>query len=158
MKAFVGIDPGREGAMVSLFEDGDLDVQPIRDMTPFNVLCWFKAMAVGPSILVMEKVGGHTKRQAGVPGMGWAMFNFGRNVGMLETAAVAAGLHVHYVPPQEWQGYLGVQSRRPEETRTQFKNRLKTEAQRLFPSVKVTLATADALLLATYCKLRHGGR
>ena len=33
------------------------------------------------------------------------------------------------------------------ETPTQWKNKLKAEAQRLFPDIRVTLKTADALLI-----------
>lgn len=39
-----------------------------------------------------------------------------------------------------------------DETKTAFKNRLKAKASQLYPSLKVTLATADALLIATYCQ------
>lgn len=43
------------------------------------------------------------------------------------------------------------------ETRDAFKNRLKAKAQQLFPQAKVTLATADAILLAEYCRRRKEG-
>ena len=43
------------------------------------------------------------------------------------------------------------------ESKTEWKNRLKGMAQQLYPDLKVTLATADALLIATYCKRKHEG-
>jgi hypothetical protein len=50
------------------------------------------------------------------------------------------------VPPKKWQKVIGFQKRPGEEQRV-WKNRLKEEAQRRFPSVKVTLNNADALLI-----------
>lgn len=44
------------------------------------------------------------------------------------------------------------------ESKQSFKNRLKDKAQQLFPREKVTLATADALLIAEYARRQFGGR
>lgn len=41
--------------------------------------------------------------------------------------------------------------------KTAWKNKLKAEAQRLFPSIKVTLKTADALLIYEYAKKESTG-
>lgn len=93
------------------------------------------------------------------------MFVFGRGVGVIETAFTAAGYSPQEVPAANWQKALGVvpRARRREgkkliwlETRSQFKGRLKAMAQSMFPSVKVTLAVSDALLIAAYCR-RHTG-
>jgi hypothetical protein len=56
-----------------------------------------------------------------------------------------------------WQKALGIPGRRKEgkivvETRPQWKGRLRDEARRRFPDVKITLAVADALLLAEYAR------
>jgi hypothetical protein len=52
------------------------------------------------------------------------------------------------VRPQKWQGYLSLG--KSEGDKTKWKNKLKQRAQSLFPSLDVTLATADALLLLEY--------
>jgi hypothetical protein len=50
------------------------------------------------------------------------------------------------VPPKKWQQALGLGSAK-DLTKTQWKNKLKNKAQQLYPQIKVTLATADALLI-----------
>jgi hypothetical protein len=52
------------------------------------------------------------------------------------------------VRPQKWQGFLGLG--KSEGDKTKWKNKLKAKAQNLFPSLDVTLSTADALLLLEY--------
>ena len=77
------------------------------------------------------------------------MFVFGKGVGHLEMALLAAGIRCEQVTPVKWMGEMGMR-KKGGESRPQFKNRLKALAQRLFPNVKVTLKNADALLLAEY--------
>jgi hypothetical protein len=56
----------------------------------------------------------------------------------------------HLITPQVWQAYLGIGTK-GEQTTTQWKNKLKDEAIKLFPDQKrITLATADAYLLLHY--------
>jgi len=54
--------------------------------------------------------------------------------------------------PQKWIKALGIPGKGKNETKTQWKNRLKARAQQLYPRERVTLPTADALLIATHCK------
>lgn len=68
------------------------------------------------------------------------------NYGFLKGAAMAAGLNVVEVPPQRWQKDLGLGNSRGM-SKTDWKNKLKDKAQALFPHLKVTLKTADALLI-----------
>ena len=76
----------------------------------------------------------------------------------LRMALAAAGISIEIVTPQVWQKALSIPPRKKEEGRTSWKNRLKAKAQQLFPGVRVTLATADALLLAVYCQRKREGR
>ena len=76
----------------------------------------------------------------------------------IRMALYAAGIPAEDCPPQRWQKSLDIPPKRDGEGRTSWKNRLKVHAQRLFPRVKVTLATSDALLLAEYGRRRYGGR
>ncbi len=64
---------------------------------------------------------------------------------------IAAGISFMECPPKKWQKELGLIGKKGE-SKTAWKNRLKSKAQQIYPSLKVTLATADALLIATYCK------
>jgi hypothetical protein len=106
------------------------------------------------SFAVIEKVGGYI----GKPQPGSAMFKFGMSYGGLRMALIAAGISFLEVTPQQWQKTLGVSTKKKNETKGKFKNRLKALAQQIFPSVKVTLATADALLLAEYARRLRSGK
>lgn len=101
----------------------------------------------------LEKVGGYTG--SGQPGS--AMFKFGCNYGLIRMALTAAGIPFEEVVPRTWQKALGIPPRKKTETKTQWKNRLKQKAQQLFPGAKVTLATADALLIAEHCQRKCRG-
>lgn len=76
---------------------------------------------------------------------------YGASWGVCKGMLMALGFKVTLVRPQKWQGALGLGNSRGM-TRTQWKNKLKDEAQRLFPDLKVTLATADALLILEAAK------
>lgn len=77
-----------------------------------------------------------------------AMFSFGRNTGHLEMALIANDIPVCRVTPIKWQNAALVTTPKKRlMTPAQWKNHLKAEAQRRFPTVKVTLANADALLI-----------
>lgn len=65
---------------------------------------------------------------------------------------VAKGVRYEVVTPQRWQKALGIPPRKKSEGKTAWKNRLKDHAKRLFPNVKMTLAVADAFLLAEYAR------
>jgi hypothetical protein len=97
---------------------------------------------------VIEKVGGYVGQ--GQPGS--AMFKFGRNVGVLIGCLTAAGIPFEEITPQRWQKALGIPPRKKTESKTQWKNRLKSFAQKLYPSVTATLSTCDALLIAEFCR------
>lgn len=154
---YIGIDPGASGGLACLTPGGVYHT-PMPE-TERDVWDWVndtpKYRANGsPCFAVIEKVGGYIQGNK-LPGS--AMFNFGRSYGGLRMALIAAGIPFEEATPQRWQKTLGIPSRKKDESKGQFKNRLKARAQQLFPSVKVTLATADALLIAEYCRrLREG--
>lgn len=75
-----------------------------------------------------------------------------RNVGVLHGILLAFGVRIVKVRPQDWQTALHL-GQRGQRTQTQWKNHLKAEAQRRFPTLNVTLATADALLILEYGRL-----
>lgn len=74
--------------------------------------------------------------------------NFGHLLGVLQ----ACGVRLEMLRPQEWQKRLGLGTSRGMKP-TAWKNKLKARAQQLFPGLKVTLATADALLILEASKL-----
>ena len=73
-------------------------------------------------------------------------FVLGRNFGVLLGSLYAMRCRVVLLRPQEWQRRLGLGTSRGMKS-SAWKNKLKERAQQLFPAQKVTLATADALLI-----------
>lgn len=77
-----------------------------------------------------------------------AAFKLGYSYGWI--VGKFANYKTHHVTPQVWQKFLNIGTK-GEQTTTQWKNKLKDEAIKLFPEQKrITLATADAYLLLHY--------
>ena len=60
------------------------------------------------------------------------------------------GVRIVRVRPHDWQKHLRLGTKKDCSGTTEWKNKLKSEAIRRFPTQKVTLATADALLILDY--------
>jgi crossover junction endodeoxyribonuclease RuvC len=141
---FLGIDPGKSGAIAVLGPDW-VDTIKLdnteRDIWEFLTSDTRYAADDGqiPCFAMLEQV--HS-----MPGQGVAsMFKFGQSYGFLRGILIASNIPFETVTPAKWQGVLGCRSKGD-------KNVTKAKAQELFPSEKVTHATADALLLAEYCR------
>lgn len=77
----------------------------------------------------------------------------GENVGDLKGTATALGMKVVPVLPQRWQRTVGAYETGMTSSGIgyqKWKRHLKAIAQELFPQIRVTLVTADALLIALY--------
>jgi hypothetical protein len=168
--AYMGLDPGTQGAIAVLFDDTRwVRLFLLRSTTLQDVWKFLSDFRLDTGAVkvyaVLEQVGGYMRRneEKGTGGVqpGSSMFNFGANAGALEMGLVAMGLYedstYRKVRPDYWQRKLGVEPRRRGEPKNAHKNRLKEVAQELFPHVKVTLQTADALLLAEYCRRQQEG-
>lgn len=161
---FIGIDPGKKGGLVALNPDGSIEAvtMPSADKDLWQWFLNHSWQNSRTAFAAIEKVGGYIK---GREGTGAAMFTFGSGYGKLLMALTAAGIPHVCVPPNVWQQALGVPPRKKRnkktgakgETDSEWKNRLKDAAQRRFPTVDVTLATADALLIADYCRRYNNG-
>ena len=91
------------------------------------------------NVTPMPSFGNGPRRSMGAT----SAFAFGRGVGNLEMALTAAGIPFDRVTPQKWQKAMGCLTKGD-------KNVSKRRAQELFPGMKVTHATADALLICEY--------
>ena len=175
---YIGIDPGATGALVALFKDGKRPIVWTAPMPPTmpEILKWLKRCNhLGKEVhAVVERVGGYIR---GIDSPGAAMFNFGKGYGSLLMALCAAGVPHEEVNANVWQAGLGISPRKKNtksrvkinskgrkvvekyggESTKDWKNRLKAKAQQLFPREKVTLVTADALLIAEYCRRKMTG-
>ena len=144
----IAIDPGKSGGIAST--DGVTVANPMPE-TEGDCVDVLRTVTAerGSGVCYIEKVGGfiHGKK---LPGS--AMFNFGHGRGVLVGALMAFGWRVIEVPPQRWQKWLGIGKCGGN------KNKLKAEAQRRFPDIKVTLKTADALLILDYARAMEGAK
>lgn len=156
MPVYIGIDPGASGGLVALLEgDKVSSPMPKTERGLWEFINEYNPGACHEPFAVIEKVGGFIQ---GNPSPGSAMFKFGASYGGLRMALTAAGIPFEEVTPQRWQKGMGIPPRKKKETKGQFKNRLKQRACQLFPFGKITLATADAFLIATYCQRWREGK
>ena len=148
MMNVMAIDPGLKGG-IAVLEGDKLYTFPMPQTYPdiFEVLKGLQE-DFGITKCVLEKVG------SGLPGQSSkATATFARHNGHLEMALYALGIQTEEVTPQKWQKFYSNQIGSSKGlTKTEWKNKLKGLAQRLYPREKVTLNTADAILLAHYGK------
>lgn len=140
----LGIDPGASGAVAELYSDGKTDafsMLPDDDMRDYFEC--LRQVTDRTIVAYMELVGGYI----GKPQPGSGMFKFGNGNGYIRGLLAANRIKTVMVRPQAWQkGISGVQGvKGPDRKRV-----LKEAAARLFPALKVTLSTADALLIGAY--------
>ena len=132
----LGIDPGKSGG-IALVSEGWAQAWPMPD-TERDV--WDIFEECDPvDLAYIEKV-------ASSPQMGvTSAFTFGRSYGFLRGMLVGWRIPFEEVSPQKWQKAMGCLTKGD-------KNVSKRKAQQLFPTLKITHATADALLIAEYCR------
>lgn len=142
MKFILGIDPGKSGSIIVLKKSGEIVEMHKMPETPMDILDILKKYENNAHCF-LEKVHGR-------PGMGGAsMFTFGNNFGHIQMALLALKIKADYITPQKWmKEYQMVKSK--SENSSQWKNRLKEVAQRLYPNDKIILQFSDALLIAEY--------
>jgi crossover junction endodeoxyribonuclease RuvC len=149
MKLILAVDPGASGGIAYL-RDGQPALAVPMPPTEGDRVELLRNLVVDPNntIAFVEEVSGYV----GVAQPGSSAFKFGRNFGFLLGALQTLGIRVELVRPQKWQKFLSLGTASGCPSKTVWKNKLKAAAQRLYPHLKVTLATADALLLLEYAR------
>jgi len=146
MRLYLGVDPGKSGAMALVDETGELHTEPMRLKETAHDVWYWLSHTIDPRqcFAMLENV--HA-----MPGQGVSStFKFGQSFGQCEAFLVAAGIPYELVTPQKWQKALGCRSKGD-------KNVTKAKAQQLFPGHRVIHATADAMLIAEYARrVREG--
>lgn len=132
----IGIDPGVNGG-IAWISGGKPCVEKMPDTLQDLWELLRDIASEGPCKAYLEQVS--SSPQMGVV----SSFTFGNGFGRLEMALTAAGIPFERVRPQVWQKAMGCMTKGD-------KNVSKRKAQELFPSMKVSHATADALLIASY--------
>lgn len=137
---FIGVDPGASGSICAINEKAfPVLTFALKDSTDEDIIEALTMMkgARLPMSGVLERV--HAMPKQGVS----STFKFGASFGALGAHMAWAGIRRELVSPHKWQQSLGCLSRGN-------KNVTKRKAQEMFPSVRVTHAIADGLLLALY--------
>jgi crossover junction endodeoxyribonuclease RuvC len=140
-KAYIGIDPGQSGGIAVVCSDGTGFAWPMMDTERdiYDHIISLKTWCNASVSAVIERV--HSMPRQGVA----STFKFGMGYGALRMALVASGLPWRDVTPQAWQKEIGCLTGGD-------KNVSKAKAQQLFPSLKITHATADCLLIAEWLR------
>lgn len=146
----IGVDPGDAGG-IAVYDKREETMKTFKMPDTFpDIYGFFRDFIseVGSAdvIAIMENVG------HGMPGQSSsATAKFARHNGHLEMALYSTGIRTEMVTPQKWQkSYSNSIGTSKGLDKVSWKNRLKGEAQRLYPNNKVTLWNADAILLANY--------
>lgn len=143
----MGIDPGKSGGIACLSLDGKKQEVFKMPDTLTDLHSIFTGMK--PTFTILEKVWS-------MPGEGHAgAFTFGEGFGALKMGLVACKLPHEILTPSKWIKYMSIPNRKRTEERRDWKNRLKAEAQQLFPNLKVTLWSSDALLIAECARRKY---
>ena len=146
-KIYIGIDPGKSGAIASI---DNLDMRAWNcpddaiDMNSLILLIigWHAADALH---VLMEKVWARPNNASR------AAFNYGVNYG--QWFGVLAGFEIEpeLILPAHWMKFYDMKKGMEYQERKKW---LKATAQELYPNIKVTLINADAILIAHYLKER----
>jgi len=144
LRIVIGIDPGINGG-ICIINNKNVMAKKMPE-TPMELYQFLKKFSNFDIICVLETVGGMPKQG------GKSMFTFGKMYGHLEMALLALKIKTYPVTPQKWQKdfQLGTTKSGGNLTTTQWKKILRSKAQQLFPSVKITNSTSDAILIAEY--------
>lgn len=137
---WIGVDPGSSGAIAAVFQQGNPTWIKL-DNTDADISDWMDDLASEYRIIgaVLERVGS-------MPGQGVSSsFKFGASAGFCRGLLVAHKISFRLVGPVQWQNHMSCRTGGD-------KNITKTMAQRLWPSLKITHAYADALLIAEFCR------
>lgn len=153
-KTYIGIDPGSSsGAIAFISIVNDMEFTYYMEFGKYTTQEWLSTLreyAIEDDCrAILEKV-------HGFPGMNVsAVSALMKNYGNIEMALIALRIPFKEVTPQTWMKYYNLK-RAKDESKTEWKRRLREHLQRIMPEFKVTNNNADAMLIAKYCKDNEG--
>ena len=152
MHTIIAIDPGANGGISVRFPEYT-EAYPMPKTFGDIVDLLRSIYAPHPNaVCYLERVSGFAGK--GHPGS--RMFKFGEGFGFLQGVLMSASTKLVFVRPQEWQKHFALGTAASCTGKREWKNKLKAEAQRRFPTLAVTLKTADALLILDYAIAKEG--
>jgi hypothetical protein len=150
MKTIVACDPGVNGGFAIKTPDGII-LLPMPESVPdmAQLISGFKTTE---SHFWIEKL----PKFVSILTPAATMATLHENYGIIQGLAYAYGYALHRVEPKIWQEPLGLGGKKSCATGPEWKRKLKSKAQELYPSQDVTLKNCDALLILHYAL--GGGR
>lgn len=138
---YFGIDPGKSGAISAIWDDGAPAASFCKLCeTERDIADWLAGFDLTAARAVIERVS--ASPQMGVV----SAFTFGRSYGTLRGILCGLSVPLVEVAPVKWQTAFSCRTKGD-------KNVSKAAAQQRWPSLKITHANADSLLLAEYGRL-----
>jgi Holliday junction resolvasome RuvABC endonuclease subunit len=156
MKVYIGIDPGSASGCIALIyisDKGNICHTETIEFAKNTTKEWFEELKshISPyseSFAILEKV-------HGMPGMGVQSISaFMKNVGHIEMALLALRIPFKEVTPQAWMKHYNLKKEK-DESKPDWKRRLRERLQRIMPEFKVNNSNADAMLIAYYAALNY---
>jgi hypothetical protein len=149
-KKYIGIDPGKSGGIMVIDEDGEVCAYKCPEKV-LDMSVLFRALvgctAPDDVNLLMERVWarpGNAVRAA---------FTYGVNYGQWLGIAASYEIKMYTTLPNDWIKWIGCPKALPVADRKRW---LKAKAKKLYPQLpRVTLATADAILITHYGKEKY---
>jgi hypothetical protein len=150
----IAIDPGASGGIIQELEDGSILTFPmpethkeITDACAPRYALTDQILAAPTPVAYIEQLVKYTGRN--MPSS--SMATYASNWGLIMGALLVYRYKIIEVPPKLWQKALGLGTAKGM-SKTEWKNKLKGLAQKLYPNLTVTLKTADALLILEAAK------
>jgi len=144
MNYVLGIDPGKNGGMAMIRLDGkEYHCWGMASMTYKERIDQVAQVVDDVCMTYLERVGARPNDGRS------SIFKFGTDNGVWIGALLACGVPYELITPTKWQ--IGMRCLTKGDKKV-----TRARAQELFPKVKVTHQTADALLIAAYCQRKMG--
>jgi hypothetical protein len=99
MMTYIGIDPGKHGAVAVMYSDGSITVMPMHDRTMITVM---RTLSGIPCRCCLEKV--HAMPKQGVA----STFTFGEGYGYVKGVLESFNISYQEIPPERWKKEFGL--------------------------------------------------
>jgi len=146
-KGVIAFDPGKAGGASVRHANGSIELHSFK--TESGYLEILQPLLPSSYEVVIEDVPAFVSSATSNA----SSFKLGHNFGFIVGMSRALGFATHLLRPQTWQ--KGLSGLKPKMGYTERKRMLKDNAIRLYPDLKITNATADAVLIMNYWD-RHG--
>lgn len=147
-RTIISIDPGKSGGIAIQHDRSKIILEPMPETEGdiIALLSEHRLMADTEQrerIAVIEEVPTFAGRHLPAHAIAKLYGNYKFIVGALQ----ATHWRIEAIRPQAWQKTFSLGTRAGCKSATVWKNKLKAKAQQLYPDLKITLKTADALLM-----------